>query len=289
MKTAEIKDFYKILSELNNSFTHYSLVWNQFGLDYAEMFKTETLTKDYFKENPYGKKHNIKFGELQAEHVKTNGTLIQGIFLLIYTHFESYLKEVIVFSSKVDEKIKPLESKLENIEEDYLLIDKVFNRIGVDKTLFKKEYSDTLDYIRLKRNRLIHSNSENISNSLNEIIKSNGSSLNKFWNNLLPSDLQGIDFSSKTNANELDFSIIIDIINIFRGISGEVDTLITNKLTSRAITEKIIIPKFKTIQKRKLKAIKFERLVAKYKNFCNSEYSIEIDDELIEILKSSLA
>ena len=291
MKTTELKYFYKTLSELNNSFTHYSLVWNQFGLDYAETLKNnpDTLTKDYFTANPYKRKHNIKFGELEAEHNKTHETLIRGIFLLIYTYFEGYLKDLILFSIKVDNTIKPLENKLENIEDDFLLIDKVFNRIVVDKKLFSSKALLTLDYIRLKRNRLIHNNAENISKSLNGIIKSSGNELNSYWNGLLPSKLQGIDFSDKENANIMTFSVIIDTINIFRGVSLEVDKLITDKLTDIAIVEKIVIPQFKTIQRRNLKGIKFERLVSKYRKFCSSEFAINVDDEMIELLRSSIA
>ena len=196
---------------------------------------------------------------------------------------------MIIFSTKVDDTIIPIENKVENGEEDFMLIDKIFNRIGIDKNLFSEEGLLTLDYIRLKRNRLIHSNAENISKSLNGIIKQHGDDLNRYWNNILPSKLQGIDFSDKLNVNIMTFSSIIDIINIIRGISLEIDKLVINKLTSIAIVEKVIIPSFSSLQHRKLKGIKFERLVSKYKRFCISEYAIEVNDEMVELLKSSIA
>src|SRR5687768_8361015 len=110
MKTIELREFHKGLSELNNSFTHYTFVWNQFDLDYSITLKEspDVLTKDYFKDNPYGRKHNIKFSVLDKEHIKTNNTLIQGIFLLLYTHFEGYLKDLILFARKVDSNISSL-------------------------------------------------------------------------------------------------------------------------------------------------------------------------------------
>jgi len=82
MKTRELREYYMILSELNNSFTHYALVWNQFRIDYAEILKTtpEIQTKDYFKTNPYKSKHNIKFNKLEDEHNKTHNTLVKGIY-----------------------------------------------------------------------------------------------------------------------------------------------------------------------------------------------------------------
>ncbi|RKQ42993.1 hypothetical protein BXY85_3612 [Roseivirga pacifica] len=288
MKTKELKNFHKVLSELNNSFTHYSFVWNQFNIDYSETLEKnpEILTKDYFDENPFKRKHNIKLCELRKEHSKTNESLIQGIFLLIYTHFESYLKDLLIFSQKVNDKIEPLESKLEGVENDFMLIDKVFNRIEPNN--LQSELMITLDYIRLKRNRLIHSNAENISNSLNRLIKKEGISLNKYWNSKLPSELQGIDFNDKKNANELTFSVIIDVINIFRGISNEIDNVVTDKLTKNSITEAEIIPKFKDAIRKKINGIKTERVVSKFVKYCQSEYSMTVDDEQIKLLKCSI-
>lgn len=290
MKTKELKYFYKALSELNNSFTHYSFVWHQFNIDYSEILENEpdTLTKDYFELNPYKRKHNIRFGELDKEHSKTNESLIKGIFLLTYAYFESYLKDVLQFARNVNNDIKPLESKLEGIENDYLLIDKIFNRIGFDKKQFQAKLKSTLDYIRLKRNRLIHSNVENISKSLNDLIKSEGVTLNEYWNFKLPGKLQGIDFTKKDNANELTFSIIIDIINIFRNISSEIDKIVIKKITDNKICEQVIIPKFIDLQQKKIKGIKTERIVSKFKKYCEIDYSYKVNDEQIELLKRSI-
>lgn len=290
IKTKELREFYKTLSKLNNSFTHYSFVWKQFNIDYTETLhqNPETLTKDHFSDNPYRSKHNIKFKELEIEHSKTNESLVQGLFLLIYTHFEGYLKDVMDFSVRVNNDISPLDSKLEDVENDYLLLDKVFNRIGIDKTQLPSEILLSLDYIRLKRNRLIHSNAENISKSLNEIIKSKGIVLNEFWNSNMPSKLQGIDFNSKENANELTFSLIIDIINIFRRVSHEVDTLITIQLTENKILERIILPEFKIKQGKKIDGLKVEKVISKFKKYSESNYALKVNDEQIEILKCSI-
>ena len=187
MKTVELRKYYKILSELNNSLTHYCLVWSQFEIDYATDLeeKSEVLTKDYFKKNPHKRMHNIKLGALEMEHKKTNNTLIKGIFLLAYTYFECYLKEIISFAQKIDDSILSLENKSINFKNDSTLIDKVLNRIEVDKNGIEEVLLETLDYLRLKRNRLIHSNVENVSNSLNELIKNKGNKLNDYWNNTL--------------------------------------------------------------------------------------------------------
>jgi hypothetical protein len=239
--------------------------------------------------NPYKRKHNIRFRELENEHSKTNKTLIKGIFLLIYTHFESYLKQILLFVHKVDSSILAIEDKLEDVETDFSLIDKVFNRIGVSKNDLNPNLLLTLDYIRLKRNRLIHSNVQNISRSLNELIKNHGADLNNYWNNILPSKFQGINFKDKVNSNQLSFRIVIDIINVFRGISSEIDKSIIEKLSKIKITKKIVIPSFKEIQGKKINGLKIERLISKFKKYCDSDFALEVDDDILETFKSSIA
>lgn len=291
MRTTELRDFYHILSDLNNSFTHYSLVWSQFDSDYKIFFKNapKTLTKDYFSENPFRNKHNIKFDLLEKEHKKTNQTLINGIFLLIYSNFESYLKNILQFAIKVDSKINVLEDKIQTGDDDYMLLDKICNRVGIDKNNLPLEELVALDYIRLKRNRMIHSNAENVSKSLNNILKTYGENLNTYWGSVLPSGLQGVNFLEKENANEINFSIIIDHINIFRKISANIDKLIVVKLTNEEIIANVIIPDFKKIQSTKLKSIKFDRLYSKFQKYCQSEYSLIIKNEFFEKLKRDIA
>jgi hypothetical protein len=290
MKTIELREYYRILSELNNSFTHYSFVWEQFSIDYDKILikRPNSLTKDYFENNPYKRKHNIKLCDLETEHNKTHNTLIKGIFLLIYTHFEGYLKELLIFSNKVDRSIKLLENKLESDEDDALLLDKVLKRIGISKDSFNNIIPPTLDYIRLKRNRLIHSNVENISKSLTAIIKNQGFEINNYWNNALPRNLQGLDFSDKENANQLTFNIIIDTINIFRAISLDIDNAVINKLTIARITEKIIIPAFKDKLGKTINGFKIERLENKFKRFSNSEFAFTVSNDIMDLFKRSI-
>lgn len=291
MKTTELRDFFTILSDLNNSFTHYTFVWNQFSLDYFDIIKKnpDTLTKIYFDSNPFSKQHNIKFKVLENEHLKTDTTLIQGIFLLLYSNYESYLKNILDFSREVKDSIKALEEKIEGVEADFMLFDKILNRLDINKSSFEIELMDTLDYLRLRRNRITHKNSINISNNLNQLIKTKGGLLNIFWDLNLPSKRQGIDFNSKENANQLNFNIIIDSINVFRRIANEIDNKVILKLTEEKIVEKIIVPKFITGQQSKINNLKSERLISKFNKFCISDYSLRINKEMIEFLKSSIA
>ena len=291
MKTEQLKEFYESLSELNNGFTHYTFVWNQFNIDYLATIesKPETQTNEYFLDNPYKRKHNIKFKELENEHIKTNTTLVNGMYVLIYTHFESYLKNMLDFAKTIDSCILSLEDKSDSFDEDIIVIDKVFNRIGINKSDFKNELIDTLDYLRLKRNKLIHSNSKNISGTISELIKNKGKQLNNFWNVNLPSSLQGIEFTNKENFNEITFSIVIDTINTLRRIALEINNIIIQKLSKERILNKFIIPNFQTMHKGKINGLEIERKVSKFRAFCKSEFGMDLDDNDIETYKSSIA
>ena len=291
MKTEQLKDFYNSLSELNNSFTHYNFVWNQFNSDYLEIIKDnpETQTNDYFKENSFKRKHNIKFIELENEHKKTYQTLINGIFVLINLNFESYLKNILEFSISVDSKILKYNDKITVSNEDSIVLGKVFNRINIDKKNIDIELLDTLDYFRLKRNRLIHSNSKYISTTITELLKNKGISLNKFWNKNSPSKLQGIDFTNKENFDELTFSIVIDSINTFRKIAEEINNEVIKKLTFEKIFEKIILVDFAKNYGKKINKFKTEKKINKFKSYCKSEFGIEVNDIQIQKFESSLA
>lgn len=287
MKSKQLRTLLANLSELNNSFTHYSFVWNQFSIDYQDLIENNPndLTKDIFKANPFATKHNIKLEKFTKEHNKTYKALIEGIYLLIYSYYEDYLKSIMDFACSVDEVIKPLseklkdtEEKLEDTEDDYLLIDKVINRTGIDKMKIHPEELLTLDYLRLRRNRITHRNSKRISHSLNEIIKNEGKKLNEYWAENLRTGLQEMDFHSKDKANIINFDYIIDTVNILRVIFKNVDQQILETLGKEKIIKKVVIPDFLEVQGNRIKQLTKERLLRKFKRFSKSEYAINTND-----------
>jgi len=276
---------------LNNSFTHYTFVWNQFNIDYLEIIENEpeTQTNDYFLKNPYKRKHNIKFKELENEHTKTNTALVNGMYVLIYANFESFLKNILDFAKTIDSNILTLEEKSDNFGKDSIIVDQVLNRIGISKMELDNELIDTLDYLRLKRNKLIHSNSKNISGTITELIKNKGKQLNEFWNENLPSSLQGIEFTDKENFTEITFSIVIDTINTLRRIALEINNIIIKNLSKESILNKVIILEFEKMHKGKINGLKIDRKISKFRAFCKAEFGMKLDDNDIDIYKSSIA
>lgn len=280
MKTKQLRKFLSNLSKLNNSFTHYTFVWKQFDIDYKPIIKSkpDELTQSEFSKNPYSKKHNIALKKLKLEHKKTHKTLIEGIFLLSFSYYESYLKSVLKFARKMDNSINKIGEKIEGEEDDYLIIDKVINRIRLDKTKISDLDLVTLDYLRLRRNSITHRNSKSISKSLKKLINTSGHELNQYWTESLRTGLHQIDFNSKKKLSKINFDFIIDTINILRTILEKIDTRIIETLGEELIVEKVIIPKFLRIQRKNLNHLSKERLVKKFISFSRLEYSTEIND-----------
>lgn len=275
MKSRQLKILLQELSDLNNSFTHYFFVWTQFSLDYSQAISDNKnkLTSDIFKENAFSKKHNIELSKLSDEHNKTNETLLNGIFTLIYSSFENYLTDIYSVAKKIDNSLPELNE--EKFENDDILVLKVLNRLNIKQEDIEEKYLQTLDYIRLKRNRLIHQSSTNISRSLREIINKNGTELNAFWNNILPKLLQGIDFSNNENANQITYNILIDALNIFRGISNYLDNMILKNFNLQEFLIKEVFVEFKSTNGYKNFTLTDARNKRKFLGFCKTEYGFE--------------
>jgi predicted ThiF/HesA family dinucleotide-utilizing enzyme len=277
MKSQPLKRFHKSLSYLNNAFTHYFFVWTQFNTDYSNPISKgkKELTVDFFKENPFSPKHRIRLNLLPVEHEKANETLLHGIFILILSHFEEYLKEAHGFARKIDEAIVALDQG--TFENDDLIIEKVLNRVGIAKASLSPEFLDSYDYLRFKRNRLIHKSSENISRTIRGLINNKGKGLNDFWDNQLPKGRQGIDFTNKEAVDNLEFDTLIDLLNMLRGISDAIDQVIIQKLGADNILQKEIIPTFMEERKLKPKRLAEKRILKNLEGYCKSVYNYATD------------
>ncbi|OJW77582.1 MAG: hypothetical protein BGO69_11800 [Bacteroidetes bacterium 46-16] len=275
MKTKQLRILLQELSGLNNSFTHYFFVWTQFTLDYRQVIAAngDKFTSAIFQENSFSKKQNIELAKLDKEHMKTNDTLLNGIFTLIYSSFENYLNDIYSLAKNIDSSLPELnEGKFEN---DDILVLKVFNRLKINQEKVEHKYLMTLDYIRLKRNRLIHQSSPKISRSLRDIINKMGQELNFFWNKVLPKQLRGIDFTSNDNANQITYNILIDALNIIRGIANYVDEVVLSTFQQSEFLLKEVLVEFKNINGYKNYNLTNTKNKKRFLGFCKSEYGYE--------------
>lgn len=291
MKSKEYREFLNSISELNNAVTHYDFVWNQFLVDYEELMKQQPsiLTVDHFKLNPKAPRHRIKIGELHDEHNKTHDALLKGVYLMIWAYFEGYLKNIHRFAQKVDPDVKELNQQSDGGEQDGSLLDKVLNRIGLGGNSVGDEIVDTLDYLRLKRNRLVHRNSEDISRSFRSWVRDNGGRINSYWQSKLSAGLIGVDFANKDAVDNITFNLLIDVIIIFREIVSVCDHAIIQTLGIDSIADTVIIPEFKQHLGSRISNYSQDALLRKFDGYCASEYGIRSSRQIRDAFIGSLA
>lgn len=276
MKTKELKILFYELSNLNNSLTHYLFVWEQFNIEYSQLIEEnkDKLTSKIFEKNILSNKHNIELSKLELEHFKTNNNLLCGIYVLIYSHFENYLKEIFELGKKLNSQ-KVYELNEGTFKDDEILLKKILNRLNIELNSIEQEVFTTFDYLRFKRNRLVHSKSKNISKPFKEIIKYHGLTLNKYWEEKLQRNLQDLDFSNYENSDNLNYNILIETINIYRNISNHFDELILKIIdVDKFITEEIL-REFKVMNN--LKKINFsnEKNRKKFTGFARTNYCLD--------------
>jgi len=272
MKTRQLSKFYTNISILNDKYAHYLFVWEQFNIDNKSSFikNADELTTDLFKENKNSKQFNVKIKYLLESHQSTQNFILESLFTLAYSFFEKYIEELSKFEKSLE-------------QEDYnkIRMEKLLEELNID-TFFSDEEKDTLDYIRLRRNKIIH-DAENTQKMLKDIIVRNGKKLNNYWNNELRKGRYEIDFNKLDISffNKLEF---FDLLNILRKISSKIDKLIVEKIGEEVLI-KYIKEEFIEKNSNKIKVLKETKIQKKFLGYCKSEYSYKIDDKLLKQLK----
>ena len=282
MKTTQLLEFEKKLSILNDRYAHYLFVWDQFNIQNENLFNNipDKLTTEIFPENISSKQFNVKIDYLVKSHEETQNFILNSLFILSYSIFERYLIEVHKFAKSLDDSILELNQKLENLDnasddtEDNVTFDKFINRLNLDIDKIDNEEKYTLDYIRLRRNRIIHDSLSTQGKILN-IISHHGTKLNRYWDNNLRKGRYKIDFSLK-DISTFDKLELFDLLNIIRKFTLKVDTLVTNRIGEDLLL-KFMLSEFLKGHQTKIKNLKIERIKKKFLNYCQTKYSYNID------------
>ena len=289
MKTKHLRKLYKDLSALNDRYSHYLFVWEQFYLNYSNMFKenSEKLTTEIFLNNNNSRQFNVKLGYLLNSHDDTQHFILNSLFVLSYSFFEKYLIELHKFAKSFDSSILELNQNLPQKNssytsmEDKITIQRFLNRLSINiNKSFTIEEILTLDYIRLRRNKIVH-DSLSVQGKILEIISHNGKKLNIYWDKNLKSGRYKIDFSIKDIAffEKLE---LFDLLNIIRKISSKIDELIINRIGETLLLKNILKDFIKT-HSNDIKGLRLERIQKKFLGFCRTEYSYEIDVSKLEV------
>lgn len=279
MRTEQLKNFEENLSELNDCYSHYIFVWEQFSVDQADTLKKNSLklTTEIFNENSNSRQFNVSLGYLENSHNKTQNLILKSIYQLAYGYFENYLIRLHQFGQSLNPEILDLQQKLEEEDiEDKKIFEKFFNRLGlhVEKTFEQLEIK-TLDYIRLRRNRITH-RATSVQGLLLDIINNHGNKLNEFWDKHLKNNRYEIDFSRKT-VDDFEKLELFDFLNIYRKFAAKIDQVFINQIGQQNLT-KYILENFLKANDKKIRGFKDQRKKAKFKMYYKSEFGYDISN-----------
>lgn len=285
MRTEQLKYFEENLSQLNDCYSHYIIVWEQFSIDQSENLKkhSEKLTTEIFDKNAYSRQFNVSLDYLNNSHNDTQNLILKSIYQLAYGYFENYLIRLHQFGQSLNDEILDLQQKLETEDiEDKKIFEKFINRLGLDiKKTFEPIEIKTLDYIRLRRNRITH-RATSTQGFLLDIVNNHGNKLNEYWDQQLKNKRYKIDFSRKT-VDDFDKLELFDFLNIYRKFAIKIDQLFISKIGQQTLTN-YILGKFLSANQKNIKGFKDDRKKAKFKMYCKVEFGYNISDyELKEI------
>jgi hypothetical protein len=286
MRTEQLKYFEDNLSELNDCYSHYIFVWEQFSIDQADNLKkySHKLTTEIFNKNSNSRQFNVSLDYLDSSHNETQNLILKSIYQLAYGYFENYLIRLHQFGQSLNPDILDLQQKLETEDvDDKKIFEKFFNRLGLDiEKSFEPLELKTLDYIRLRRNRITH-RATTVQGLLLDIVNNHGQKLNEFWDEHLKNNRYKVDFSRKT-VDDFEKLELFDFLNIYRKFAGKIDHLFINKMGQQNLT-KYILDKFLKANNKNIRGFKDERKKAKFKMYCKVEFGYNISDYELEGIK----
>ena len=275
MRSSFLVDFRKKLSELNNNFSHYIFVWEQFYIDNNKLLNKEKdkYTTEIYPTNSNARQFNVPLSHLDTTHQQTYSFILKSLFLIVYSEFEVYIREFYEFARKADPALPNLALK-ERIPDD------IFEHLKIDTAKsFDREEIQTFDYIRLRRNRLTHSGGQS-KGDLAELIRNKGNSLQKYWVMKLFNGTFGINFQSQ-DTDSFTKEEVFDLINILRSLINKTDELICATISPSGVTENL---KAGFIKENigKIKSWKNEKAQSKFKAYCINEFALSFDKETLQ-------
>jgi len=271
MRTEDFKDFETRLSTINKLFSHSLFLSEQFLIDNSEIIRNypETLSGDIYAYNVHSKNFNYKLRHVPNVINEFQSLSFISFYIFIYSTFESYVESLY----QLVRAIRPKERWVR--PEDTPTLDVIFLYLdsGIASHLGSKE-RDTLKYIRLRRNCLVHADGKP-SSRLSDLIGTKGRTLNEFWRGLIPR-LSTIDFSSG-EINQFRPREIIDIILILRTIAKRIDQEVLTLLKKEAILE-FILSDFKVTFAKEIKGNSRDRVENMFAAVAKRKFNVEKKD-----------
>ena len=277
MKSPYLTHFRKQLSELNNRLSHYIFVWEQFAQDNGDKLdkKRKKQTTEIYPDNRFAKQYDVKLEILAGLHDQTSSFILKSLYILMYTEFEVYMRNVYELARKVKRELRDLTIQAR-------VPDRVFEFLNLElETVFDQKERWTFDYFRHRRNRLVHTGGQSKGEMIN-IIKNHGNALQKYWNEELTRGLFGADFQSE-QIDQFSKEEIFDFINIWRKLVAKIDQIICLTIEEDKFI-KYIYPIFLEERAVDVKRWGPKRTAVKFAVFCKMNYGLDLTGEQLEDL-----
>ncbi|RYY00964.1 MAG: hypothetical protein EOO53_20415 [Gammaproteobacteria bacterium] len=259
MRSRELCEFEKRISEINNRLSHFNFISKQFLLDNEKRLQNN-LKKDVpevYLENPCASQFNINIGEVEDKAIETTNYLLDTVFVFANTQFEVYLLDVYNFvRNNFDNSLpEPPDSKIYQTILEGLNVD-IENDI---ENLFSSSY----EYFKLRRNAIMHRKTEkrfqgalellvtgqfrNDPDKLKLFRKSqlNGQELNREWKsytksiddkNIRSYTIRNLSFTNR-ELSHFTFSELTDFLNFLRLYAKMIDFAILSKIERKKLVE----------------------------------------------------
>lgn len=244
MRTEEYRDFDTQLSTINRNFSHGLFLSEQFLIDNDQLIETnpETLTKDIYLKNQYRKNFNFRLKCISDEIKKYQKSSFMSFYIFLQSAFELYIDSLYSTVNQIlyDRLGKP--KNIQNRSKQEGTLQAICEGLNIRLTdILDQEELDTLDYLRLKRNCIVHADGKPSDQLMNVLTK--GQQLNAYWEVKRDKDkrtmLTALNFSSD-EINQFDVKEIIETIIVLRDIAKKVDQSVLSFLNKEDIISYIL-------------------------------------------------
>lgn len=253
MRTIELINFEKSISEINNNLSHTIFVFEQFSL-YNKAISNkdlDKLTTEVYVHNKYSSQFNVKLKDIEESAQKTLEYVFDTLFVFTNTQFEIYLKDIFLF---IKDNFELSLGELPQTKVYNTILEKLDIDIEID---LDNLFTSTFDYFKLRRNAIMHRHKNKyFQGALEDLIK--GSFKKKKLGLFRANQLNGIQLDSEwkkysdrlskghtirnfsfSNSSISKFSLedLIDVFNFYRLYVSKIDELIVSKINRKELVE----------------------------------------------------
>lgn len=230
MRTKNLLEFKKEVSQINNYQSQIKFVFEQFQIDNKDKFEKgkEDIVRyssKIYESNKYAEEFNVEFQDIFTQLSDTKNFIFKSIYVFLYSRFEIFLRNE-YFIAKYELNLEIPEMGKFKIPETF------FEQLEVN---ILEELMTTFEYLRLRRNAIVHRTESKVAQGeISAFIKSNGKKLNNFWSKKTNfADVKGVAIKK---INFLDTSLenfqeaeVIDVFNLYRVLSEVIDKTFVEK------------------------------------------------------------